>query len=233
MKQITLLICTVILITSCETTRQLSNAGNTGYPAADTLITTSLFSDRASTISEENIHKILDGSYQLPQHLRVVIVNLGQWQQNRFYKSDEEYLKSQQLYLDLFTEKFKKSARVSKLSVIPDLLVSKSPSFTSIREAAVRMQADVVVAYSITGDIYSKYKFFTKPDIKAFATTQLVILDIRTGLIPFSTIITKDVLSQRKKEELNDSEASTRIQNEAVLLTIEEIGEKVSGFLTK
>jgi hypothetical protein len=102
---------------------------------------------------------------------------------------------------------------------------------TNIREAAVRMQADMVVVYSIAGDIYSSYKLFSKPEIKAFATTQLVILDTRTGLIPFSTISTKDFLSQKKKEELDQLEARNRIQNTAVLLTIEEIGEKINEFL--
>ena len=88
-----------------------------------------------------------------------------------------------------------------------------------------------MVVYTITSDIYSKYKLFSKPDIKAFATTQLIILDVRTGLIPFSSISTKDFLSQRKKEEVDNSEAASRIQNEAVLLTINDIGQQISGFL--
>ena len=135
--------------------------------------------------------------------------------------------------MDLFAEKFKQSSRVSKLSIIPDLLISKSPSFTNIREAAIRLQADIVVVYSISSDIYSKYKFFTKPDIKAFATTQLIILDVRTGLIPFSTIVTKDFLSQKSKDDLDNLEASNRIQNQAVLLTIDEIGQKITSFLNE
>jgi len=35
-------------------------------------------------------------------------------------------------------------------------------------------------------DIYSKHKFFSKADIKAFATIEMIILEVRTGLIPFS-----------------------------------------------
>ena len=146
-------------------------------------------------------------------------------------RSDEQYLKTQQSYLDLFADKLKRSSRVTKLNIIPDLLISKTPSFTNIREAAVRMQADVVVVYAIASDIYSKYKLFSKPDIKAFATTQLIIMDVRTGLIPFSTIVTKDFLSQKKKEELDNTEAASRIQNEAVLLTINDIGQKITEFL--
>lgn len=225
---------TAVFISSCETASKLSSpTPASGVEYADTLITQSLFNDRSSTINEEGIQKILDGNYKLPQQLRVAIVKLEPQLKAHYwsYWNDEEYLKTQQAYLDLFSEKFRQSSRVTKLTIIPDLLISKAPSFTSIREAAVRMQADIVVVYSITGDIYSKYKLFTKTDIKAFATTQLIVLDVRTGLVPFSTIVTKDYLSQKRKEEMGYLEARNRIQNEAVLLTISEIGQQVIEFL--
>lgn len=225
---------TAVFISSCETASKLSSPTPASGPEyADTLITQSLFNDRSSTINEEGIQKILDGNYKLPQQLRVAIVKLEPQLKAHYwsYWNDEEYLKTQQAYLDLFSEKFRQSSRVTKLTIIPDLLISKTPSFTSIREAAVRMQADIVVVYSITGDIYSKYKLFTKTDIKAFATTQLIVLDVRTGLVPFSTIVTKDYLSQKRKEEMGYLEARNRIQNEAVLLTISEIGQQVIEFL--
>ena len=225
---------TAVFISSCETASKLSSPTPASGPEyADTLITQSLFNDRSSTINEEGIQKILDGNYKLPQQLRVAIVKLEPQLKAHYwsYWNDEEYLKTQQAYLDLFSEKFRQSSRVTKLTIIPDLLISKTPSFTSIREAAVRMQADIVVVYSITGDLYSKYKLFTKTDIKAFATTQLIVLDVRTGLVPFSTIVTKDYLSQKRKEEMGYLEARNRIQNEAVLLTISEIGQQVIEFL--
>jgi hypothetical protein len=231
MKQTIVFIFAIAFLFSCGTGRQIVSNTNANFPDTDTIITQSLFNDKAATISEESIQKILDGSYHVPQQLRVAIVKLEQPQQKRYYWSDEVYLKNQQSYLDLFSEQFKRSPRVTKISIIPELLISKNPSVISIREAAVRMQADIVVVYSIMGDIYSNYKLFSKPEIKAFATTQVIILDTRTGLIPFSTISTKDFLSQRKKEELDQLEARNRIQNTAVLLTIEEIGEKINEFL--
>ena len=234
MKQIILFISIVILISSCHTAKQASISPYQEYGNEDTLITQSLFNDKASTISEENIQRVLDGNYKLSQQLRVAIVKLESSSQKRngwYYWSDEQYLKTQQSYLDLFSDKFKQSSRVTKVFSVPDVLISRSPSFTNIREAAVRMQADVVVVYSIASDLYSKYKAFSKPDIKAYATTQLIIMDVRTGLIPFSTISTKDALSQKKKEELDNSEAASRIQNEAVLSTITDIGQKITDFL--
>jgi hypothetical protein len=206
-----------------------------GERPLDTLITQSLFNDKASTISEENIQKILDGNYQLPRQLRVAIVRLESFGLGKrsywSYWNDEQYVKTQQSYVDLFTDQLKSSPRVTKISLIPDLLISKTPSFTSIREAAVRMQADMVLVYAITSDIYSKSKLFARTDLKAFATTQLLMLDVKTGLIPFSAIVTKDYISEKQKEEMDRAEASTRIQNEAVLLTLREIGQKINQFL--
>lgn len=231
MRHSTLLISAIVLLTACSTSRPLGNGPGADFSNGDTLITQSLFGDRSSTISEENIQKILDGTYRLPQQLRVAIVRLEPSSQWKRYRSDEQFLKTQQSYLDLFSDKFQQSSSVKKLSIIPDLLISQSPSFTNIREAAVRLQADIVVVYSVTSDIYEKYKLFSKSDIKAFATMQLIILDVRTGLIPFSAIVTRDFVSQKKKEELDNAEAFSRIQNEAVLLTINDIGKRILDFL--
>ncbi len=233
MKHLFILLTTLIALSSCTGSQKISSAAETAYQENDTLITQSLFNDKASTISEENIQRILDGNYKLSSSLRVAIVKPDALSQRKYrsYLSDEQHLKTQQSYLDLFSEKLKQSSKVTKLSIIPDLLISGSPSFTTIREAAVRIQADIVIIYSINSDIYSKYKLFSKADIKAFATTQLLVLDVRTGLIPFSTIVTKDILSQKKKEELDNTEAVDRIQKEPVLLTIDEIGQKLAEFL--
>lgn len=219
---------------ACEVARPINADYRSQGSNADTLITQSLFADKTSTVSEEAVQKILDGNYQLPQKVRAAIVKLESPQQRgRFFWGDEEYLKTQQSYLDLFTQKLTASPRITKLSVVPDLLVSKTPSFTQLREAAVRMQADVVVVYSINSDIYANYKLFGKNDIKAFATTQLIVMDVRTGLVPFSTVVTKDALSQKKKEEVSEAEARSRVQSEAVLLTINDIGNGLTAFLQK
>jgi len=235
MRLLTFMIAGAFFLSSCGNIRQIGEMPNPGNPGSDSFITQSLFNDKTSTISEENIQRILSGTTQkLPQQLKVAIVRLENPQQQRqywYYRNDEDYLKTQQSYLDLFGQKLKQSSRVIKMAVIPDLLISKTPSFTNIREAAVRLQADAVVVYSITSDLYSKYRFFAKPDIKAFATTQLMILDVRTGLIPFTTIVTMDRLSQKNKAELSNDEAAMRIRNEAVLLTINEIGQQMNDFL--
>lgn len=233
MKKIPVLLAIVICIcfASCGPSRYVGGVDTEGPP-----ITESLFTDRSATISEENIQKILDGTYKMPQQLRVAILKLDGPQKTYYWYNwgDEAYLRTQQAFLDSFTAKFKQSTRIAKMMAIPDLLMSKSQqSLTTIRESAVRMQADLVVAYAINSDIYTKYRGFKRPDIKAYATTQLIIMDVRTGLVPFSTIVTRDFLAMKKKEDLDIVEARNRVQTQAVLLTIDEIGKQVAEYLKK
>src|ERR1051325_4780763 len=127
MKQVLLFFFIAALASSCDSTKQAGyslNQLNQGYVNEDTLITQSLFSDKAATISEENIQRVLDGSYKLPKQLRVAIVKLESSSQRRnywYYWSDEQYLKTQQSYLDLFTDKFKQSPRVTNTFSVPDV----------------------------------------------------------------------------------------------------------------
>jgi hypothetical protein len=220
------------LISSCATPSYQTYGSGNDY---DPPITQSLFSDKGATISEENIQKILDGNYSLPKQVRVALIKLESTQRRHYsYWSDEEYLKTQQAYLDSFTAKLKQSARVTKITSIPEMLLSKGPaSFTTLRESAVRMQADVVVVYTINSDIYTKYRSFKRPDVKAFATTQLIIMDVRTGLVPFTTLVTRDIMAPQIKSETETNETRNRVQKDAVLLTINEIGEQVTKFLSK
>jgi hypothetical protein len=243
MKQMILFTLTLFLLGSCATTQSTNSDGDylvraRGYNtfANEPLITQSLFADNNATISEENIQKILDGTFKLPEKLRVAVVKLESSQVGRthFWRTDEEYLKTQQSYLDLLSEKLKSSQRVEKVSVIPDILISSKPTFVTIREAAVRTQADVVAIFSINSEIYTRERAFSSTEMKAFATTQFILLDVKTGLIPFSTILTKDYQSQRTKgTDLNDWEARNRVKNEAVLLTLNEIGKQLVEFLEK
>ncbi len=222
-----------ILISSCNLTRPVARTSAPEIPEGDPLIAHALFSDKSATIPEENIQKILNGNFKLPAQLRVAIVKMESEPRSKRSRTrtDEDYQKLQQSYLEVLSEKLRLSSRVTRISVIPDLLVCRSSSFTNIREAAVRMQADLVVIYSISSDVYSRYKAPTQPDIKAFATTQLVMMDVKSGMVPFSTVVTKDYLNKKKPDAPEDPEAIARTEHEAVLTTIFEVGQQMTDFL--
>jgi hypothetical protein len=103
------------------------------------------------------------------------------------------------------------------------------PQYKSLFEQHFR---HLNVSYKHKIAFNSFIKIIKKDEIKAFATTELFLLDVRTSLIPFSTVVTKDYLAKEIKGELN-AETRKRAEQEATLMTLLEIGEQVKTFLSK
>lgn len=110
-------------------------------------------------------------------------------------------------------------------------MTSTSPNMTQLRETAVRLQADLLVVYSITSNIYHKYRAFQKNQAKAFATCETILMDTRTGVIPHSSIVTKEKLAVRDREEFAEAETRKKAEKKAVLLTLIDTEPKLATFV--
>lgn len=196
-------------------------------------ITESLFNDKDRTLSESDIQKLLEGRLKLPDTLRLAVFKMGM--NNRFYskfyyQADENSVKAQQSYIDTLVSGLKNNVRVESVHPIPSLMLSANPTITQLRETSVRLLSDLLIVYSTTSDIYYKFKAFKKDETKAFATTEVFLMDIRTGLVPFSTVVTKDYYTKVIKDESED-ETRKRAEKEAVILTLVETGKQIDTFL--
>ncbi len=225
----------ILLLISCSFTRCFvaKNPTTSNYPREP--ITESLFAEKGRTISEDDIKRLLEGHLVMPETLRVAVFRHGM--NNRFYSkfasfADEGSVRSHQNYMDTLISGLKTSPRVYNVNPIPTVMLSHSPTITQLREASVRLLSDMLIVYSTTSDIYYKWKAFKKDEAKAFATTEAFVMDTRTGLIPFTTTITKEFLTKTLPDETL-TETQKRAEIAATTLTLEVVGLEISQFLAK
>src|ERR1700754_1753049 len=100
-----------------------------------------------------------------------------------------------------------------------------------MRETAVRLQADLLLVFAVTSDLYYKYRVFSKDEAKAYATTECMLMDIRTALVPFSTIVTRDYYSKKKDSDANLEELRKRTERMAIYQTLNVTGERLVMYL--
>jgi hypothetical protein len=204
-----------------------------GYQEPDP-IKQSLFDSKDRTISEENIQKLLAGKLELPDTVRIALYQYTKVPRNRYYygyATDEDFLKSQQSFVDTLITMISKSKRVRKIVLIPNLMISSTPNITNMRETAVRLQADLLLVFAITSDLYYKYRMFSKDEAKAFATTECMLMDIRTAMVPFSTIVTKDYFSKKINNDENTEELRKRTERNAIMQTLSETGNRLVSYM--
>jgi hypothetical protein len=114
--------------------------------------------------------------------------------------------------------------------VMPSLVIGTSPNINTLRESAVRMQADALLIFTLYTDVYQKYKAFDKDKVKAYATAEVLLMDVRTGMVTHSNIVTKDRKAQKGDKDLTTAELIKRAQQEAILEVMDEVGLNLNQF---
>ena len=107
------------------------------------------------------------------------------------------------------------------------------PNIHQLRESAVRVQADMILIYSLNSDLFRNYRAFKKDEARAFATCEMVLMDIRTGIIPHTSIVTQSAHSVELRADYAQEELQKRTLHLANLQTLLEAGGRAAAFLTK
>jgi len=199
----------------------------------------SLFSSDQGVMSEEAVHQILNSKIELPANAKVALIKYeGNDHQvgdskyyGYFYWRSEEYLKLQQLFIDTVRDKMIQSPKIAEVTPLPSLLLPKDATVPVLREAAVRLQADLLLIFRLTSDIYYDYVVFGKDEAKAFSTCEFVLFDVRTGVIPFTTIITQEVLEKEKSNDANKDELMKRAEKIASMRSLSEATDELLEYI--
>ena len=67
------------------------------------------------------------------------------------------------------------------MAILPSILTPKEPSLPSIRETAVRMQADLLLVLRLSTDVYEKWRLFQASQAKAFSTCEAFLPRRKNG----------------------------------------------------
>ena len=121
----------------------------------------------------------------------------------------------------------------AEVEALPALLVPAEASVPALREIAVRLQADALLVFRTSGDLYERYRFLRSNEYKAYATCEALLLDVRTGAIPFTTVVTTEVLTRRRDEDFTEADAARRAVEEATLQAVDRMGAQVMTFLRR
>ncbi len=235
MKRIFLWPLILAVLSGCSTTRMMADRQYQERPRLET----SLFKGDQDYISEDAVQRVLNSSIQLPARSKVAIFRyVGSEDEGSavryygyYYWRTEAYIKAQQALVDVLQENLLGTGRVSEATVLPSMLVSPQPSITMLRQAAVRLQADLLLVFRITSDVYYDFNLLSKDRVKAYSSCEVLLFDVRTGIIPFTTIVSRDVLRNRTSREIASAEATRVAEQEASLMAMTDVATELAKFL--
>ena len=190
----------------------------------------SLFAGDAAVLSDAAIGNILDYKYQPPALSRIALMPFGRetWSQ----WSEELSISTDQLEQNVI-ETLRSSPRVYDASYLPSILIPKNRTVPYLREAAARYQADLLLVYRSYCRSFEKYRMFRANEARAYCGVEAILLDTRTGLVPFTSVASKTFDVRKTDADTNFQETVLKAQLAAVADALAEVSGQIVAFLNE
>lgn len=199
-------------------------------PGATTPIdpTRSLIPSDAAILSDQDIARILTARVEVPASMRIAVLHLAhegisEWPW-RVEDRQNDLRAALQPVLKLLD-----NARVVDVSFLPGFLLPAQPSIPLIREAAARYQADWVLVVRTSSRGHRRDRLFAKDLARAYCEAECVVLDVRTGTIPFTSVAQGEASVTKSDQEYSLAETAFRAEKEAIA---KAMAENVTGLLS-
>src|SRR5262245_5039292 len=190
----------------------------------------SLFPSDIAVLNDSAIKRILNYRLTLPQAGRLAVVQLGE-QRNALWYDSEDFSRLNQELTDSMLSALRRSPRIERAAVLPSLMVPRHRTIPYLREAAARYQADLLLGYRTTCAVFRRTRFFKKPQFRATCSVEAVLLDTRSGIVPFTLVTTRSEIFEKQKQDFETREAIVRAQFRATNEALADVVKQVGDFL--
>ena len=188
----------------------------------------SLFPSDSALLSDDDIKRILDHRLLLQRQNKIGILSLGG---SYWHGWSDDLARAGSDVQSKLVAKLKSCPGVFDASYLPALLIPEKGTVGNFREAAARYQVDLLLIYQPSCRTYEKYRFLSPDKVKSYCTVEAVLLDTRSGIVPFTATASRDFIAEKSDTDLNLIETMRRVELNALREALGEIGDKVVDFL--
>lgn len=187
-----------------------------------------LFASDGAILSDADIARILAFRYAVRPSNRIAIVALGD---GYWYGWSDDLARAGAAAKDGLVAKLRASPLVYDASFLPRLLLPPKRTVGHFREAAARYQADLMLIYRTTCRTYEKFRLFAADKARSYCGVEAVLLDIRSGIVPFTVTATRDVTLDEAGHDLELAETRRRTELAAIGAALTDAGDALVAFM--
>jgi hypothetical protein len=190
----------------------------------------SLFPSDVAVLNDSAIKRILSYRLTLPPASRIAVLQLTDHQQ-LWWRDSEDFARLNEDLTDSLLAGLRRSPRVATAALLPSLMVPRQRTIPYLREAAARYQADLLLGYRTSCSLFRRTRFLQKSQYRATCSVETVLLDTRSGIVPFTLVTTRSEVFEKQKQDFETREAIVRAQFRATDEALAEVVKQVAEFL--
>ena len=189
----------------------------------------SLFRSDTEVLSDSAIRRILAYRLTFGDSNRVAVFHFSERSLSSYRWSAPSQVND--TLLGGFLTAVRGSRRVREASLLPTMLVPARRTVGYLREAAARYQADLLFVFRTDCQTFERYRIFAADEVKATCTVESVIIDTRTGIVPFTANASRSFTTRKSRDDTNFGETVRRAELESLAQSLTEIGDRTARYL--
>ncbi|MCB9085156.1 MAG: hypothetical protein H6624_12460 [Bdellovibrionaceae bacterium] len=192
------------------------------------------FKSGEENLSQDQINNLLSKKVSFDRPLKVAVVKLNHLV-SQSYSFRNPHTGSMtpvatKKNSQIFKLMLEKSSRIKDISVVPQFMMPRSPELRSLRDVAAIMQADLLmIIYTKTDSDYD-FSLIGKNEAKAVATLESIVVDVKTGVIPFTSIATGVAHLKKESEDFSNEEFRVRTVLAAEDHALNQLSEDMAAY---
>lgn len=219
--------CVVVVVIAggCASPEYVSSADYRNRPT----LGGSLFAEDQMVIADEAIGRILGSKIALPDKVRIAVMRFEG--PNRWAWWSEELSRLDAESVDSMMGKLRACERVADATVLPAMLLPVQRTVPHLRAAAARYQADLLLVYQTTTQTFERQRFLRSKEAKARCLVEVVLIDVRTGIVPFADTAVETFTAKKAPEDFNEAETMHKAELQALRQGLDQIADRLVPFL--
>jgi hypothetical protein len=174
-------------------------------------------------LSGPDIGRLLDEKVVPPAKARLAVVRLGPL----YARPAAEQAQAEQAATDDLLAGLRRSGRLTDVLVLPPLLTPQQATVPSLREAAARLQADLLLVYRTTRRSVRPAGVADEgQDARATYTVEAALFDTRSGVVLDTALATESFVARRSA-----GDAVALAEQEAVGMGLARVAKEIVRYL--
>ena len=206
---------------------------SSGYLPEESAV--SLFPGDAATLSDDQIRQILETRVTLATDMRIALLHLDHRSVGRYYSWNNYYggSGSARLVDEKLAADLQASPHVADAAYLPRMLLPSKQTVGGLREAAARFQSDLVFIYTTDCQLYNRFRMFVADESKATCTAEVAVLDVRTGIVPFTAKVSEAFIVKEASSDTNFAETIERAEASAAQAAVRGAAQSFTTFIER
>lgn len=209
----------LFLVSSCSSYKASSGSAyqkSADYQARHEL-TESFLAKGPGNLSDEAIHKLLNSKIKKQDNVKLAILKLGHQGIDysfypEYYEEHANVDRTETKILDTFMS----GTSIKSITMIPSFLLPQSMTLANLRDSAAILQANYLLIMKTNSRSDFDFNIFSPDEAIAIANMEVALMDVSTGVIPYTALISgKKKIKKKDKDDFNSHEFRIRARKEA------------------